>query len=176
MTGNVRPKPESTPQQNENRQKFFANLSVLKGVTLINDIDNEVPDTDFQFINQSVLGPDVHRITEEVMLGCTCQKRYKQQYGCVYLDWCTCIQDQAPDDQGKRAFSYGASEKNYRCLRPKVLKSRMHIYECNSHCDCTQNCKNRVVQHGRQVKLEIFKTVNRGWGKTFTLLDLSVVS
>ena len=97
------------------------------------------------------------------MLGCGCQKKYSQQNGCVYLDYCTCIEDSAEDDHGRKYFAYGASERNYRLLRGKVLNTRNHIYECNSKCDCTQNCKNRVVQHGRQIRVEIFKTPDRGW-------------
>lgn len=38
------------------------------------------------------------------------------------------------------------------------------IYECNSQCKCKMNCMNRVVQHPLQLKLQVFKTVNRGWG------------
>lgn len=38
------------------------------------------------------------------------------------------------------------------------------IYECNSRCKCKSNCLNRVVQNSLQIKLQVFKTVNRGWG------------
>ena len=161
----AKPRTQPTQQDLQDRQQFLRNLSVLRGVTLANDVDNQSPPTTFRFIRESILGPAVYRATEEVMLGCTCQQRYGQQFGCVYLDWCTCIQDSGGNSKGKKFFSYGASEKNYRCLRREALESRNHIYECNSKCDCTQNCKNRVVQHGRQVRIEIFKTINRGWGK-----------
>lgn len=38
------------------------------------------------------------------------------------------------------------------------------IYECNSRCKCKKNCLNRVVQHSLEMKLQVFKTSNRGWG------------
>lgn len=38
------------------------------------------------------------------------------------------------------------------------------IYECNNRCKCKSNCLNRVVQHPLNLKLQVFKTVNRGWG------------
>ena len=38
------------------------------------------------------------------------------------------------------------------------------IYECNQNCKCKKNCLNRVVQEPLQVKLQVFKTANRGWG------------
>lgn len=39
------------------------------------------------------------------------------------------------------------------------------IYECNKRCKCCpQMCTNRLVQHGLQVRLQLFKTQNKGWG------------
>ena len=34
----------------------------------------------------------------------------------------------------------------------------------NSKCTCSPACPNRVVQHGRQLPLELFKTACKGWG------------
>ena len=159
-----KPRAQPTPAEQAKRDQFLRNINTLWGVRLNNEIDNDTPPIDFKFVKESVLGNGVFRATEDVMLGCGCQKKYKQQYGCVYLDYCSCIEDSAEDNNGKKCFPYGASENNYRCLRQKVLNTRNHIYECNSRCDCTRKCKNRVVQHGRQVQVEIFKTTNRGWG------------
>lgn len=38
------------------------------------------------------------------------------------------------------------------------------IYECNARCKCKSSCLNRVVQKSLQLKLQVFKTSNRGWG------------
>lgn len=38
------------------------------------------------------------------------------------------------------------------------------IYECNERCKCSRTCLNRVAQMGLQMKLQVFKTGNRGWG------------
>lgn len=38
------------------------------------------------------------------------------------------------------------------------------IYECNSNCKCNKTCLNRVAQQPLQLKLQVFKTGNRGWG------------
>lgn len=38
------------------------------------------------------------------------------------------------------------------------------IYECNPQCKCSERCMNRVVQHPLQMKLQLFKTVSKGWG------------
>uniref|UniRef100_H9GIB6 SET domain bifurcated histone lysine methyltransferase 1 n=1 Tax=Anolis carolinensis TaxID=28377 RepID=H9GIB6_ANOCA len=39
------------------------------------------------------------------------------------------------------------------------------VYECNKRCKCNVNmCNNRLVQHGLQIRLQLFKTQNKGWG------------
>lgn len=38
------------------------------------------------------------------------------------------------------------------------------IYECNMNCKCKSSCLNRVVQNSLTMKLQVFKTSNRGWG------------
>lgn len=38
------------------------------------------------------------------------------------------------------------------------------IFECNTKCRCNQRCSNKVVQNGLIVRLELFKTMNKGWG------------
>lgn len=39
------------------------------------------------------------------------------------------------------------------------------IYECNLLCSCDKMlCQNRLVQHGLQVRLQVFHTEKKGWG------------
>lgn len=38
------------------------------------------------------------------------------------------------------------------------------IWECNSKCGCSDECRNRVVQKGRTVGLDIYKDPLCGWG------------
>ncbi|KAG8541865.1 hypothetical protein GDO81_006759 [Engystomops pustulosus] len=38
------------------------------------------------------------------------------------------------------------------------------IFECNHACSCWRNCRNRVVQNGLKVRLQLFRTKNMGWG------------
>ncbi|KAK0552409.1 hypothetical protein OC846_002916 [Tilletia horrida] len=38
------------------------------------------------------------------------------------------------------------------------------ILECNESCGCSAACRNRLVQHGRTVALDVFKTAHCGWG------------
>ncbi|GAA0157939.1 histone modifying enzyme [Lithospermum erythrorhizon] len=38
------------------------------------------------------------------------------------------------------------------------------VHECGVKCACSSNCRNRMTQAGLKVRLEVFKTTNRGWG------------
>uniref|UniRef100_A0A6P7FBF2 Histone-lysine N-methyltransferase eggless n=1 Tax=Diabrotica virgifera virgifera TaxID=50390 RepID=A0A6P7FBF2_DIAVI len=49
----------------------------------------------------------------------------------------------------------------YRRLPEQVITG---IYECNSRCKCSSTCLNRVVQNPMSLKLQVFRTHNRGWG------------
>jgi len=45
-----------------------------------------------------------------------------------------------------------------------LLKDKVDVlYECNSLCRCSLTCPNRVLQRGLQIRLEIFKTTEKGW-------------
>nr|CAB3450824.1 unnamed protein product [Digitaria exilis] len=37
------------------------------------------------------------------------------------------------------------------------------VYECNSSCTCDSSCQNKVLQKGLLVKLELFRSENKGW-------------
>lgn len=38
------------------------------------------------------------------------------------------------------------------------------IIECNNRCKCCNTCELRVIQHGLQVDLEVFRTNSKNWG------------
>lgn len=157
--------PPLQPSPADCRRIFLENLSVLKGVTVVNTVDDSSPPLGFKFIKENVIGKGVHRATDEFMSGCTCRKDNGRQIGCEYLV-CECLEDSATTKDGKKMFPYSARKIDSGCLRPFYLQGGFHVFECNEKCNCMSNCKNRVVQHGRTVPLEIFKTTNRGWGKS----------
>ena len=146
----------------ECRYIFINNLSVLNNVSVVNTIDDTSPPLDFQFVVESVLREGVEQASDDFMIGCGCRKDNGRNMGCEYLS-CSCLDDLV-NSEGKKQFPYSQAKFNTACLRDAFIKGRNHIYECNKKCNCNNNCKNRVVQHGRTVGLEIFKTTNRGWG------------
>jgi euchromatic histone-lysine N-methyltransferase len=64
---------------------------------------------------------------------------------------CHCV---AKNLGGKLAYNHDGN----------LVRALPIVYECGNHCNCSQNCYNRVTQKGVQHRLEIFKTVNKGWG------------
>ncbi|KAK5870527.1 hypothetical protein PBY51_003468 [Eleginops maclovinus] len=38
------------------------------------------------------------------------------------------------------------------------------LFECNHACSCWRSCRNRVVQNGLRVRLQLFRTQRMGWG------------
>ncbi|MCJ1382617.1 hypothetical protein MMC17_005730 [Xylographa soralifera] len=154
--------PRKTPTAHA---KYAERLAQIPGppVTLFNNIDDSTPPTNFQFIDQYVFGPGTKRVDKEFRSGCTCYQDSRGA-GCSSLS-CECLEDTAIGENGKSdGFAYYGSGPKTGLLRYKYLKTRNAIYECNELCSCNDNCKSRVVQKGRQIPLEIFKTRNRGWG------------
>lgn len=68
----------------------------------------------------------------------------------------------------KKRFAYHSQGAKAGLLRGSELHSRLPIYECHDGCKCSKaGCPNRVVERGRQVPLQIFRTPGgeRGWGE-----------
>ncbi|XP_064399849.1 histone-lysine N-methyltransferase SUV39H2-like [Halichondria panicea] len=114
-----------------------------------NIVDRVSPPVNFTYIssNRYALGvPDPS--TPEVsssLCGCECEENCGTKSSCC------------PSMAGV-AFAYTRSG-NVR------VQTGTPIYECNSKCSCPPDCVNRVVQHGQQTPLTIFRTPNgRGWG------------
>lgn len=62
-------------------------------------------------------------------------------------------------------FIHLVSEVNISFLYHCSFFLTLRIYECNKRCKCcAKMCTNRLVQHGLQVRLQLFKTQNKGWG------------
>lgn len=130
-----------------------------------NDINDSEPPTNFKFIEESVFCVGTIPPDPEARYGCTCRAENGRSVGCEYRS-CSCLEDVAQNADGTPiGFPYHAVGGKRGCLRNVYLDKREHIYECNPLCSCPPHCKNKVVQHGRQIPLEIFKTQHRGWGE-----------
>ncbi|NXS53347.1 SETB2 methyltransferase, partial [Brachypteracias leptosomus] len=84
--------------------------------------------------------------------------------GCIDRSKCACLQLTA---RGCRKMSLSSSIKTSRGYSYKRLEGPVPsgIYECSVSCRCDKMmCQNRVVQHGIQVRLQVFNTEKKGWG------------
>ncbi|CAG4967281.1 unnamed protein product [Colias eurytheme] len=90
----------------------------------------------------------------EFLCGCDCED------DCADKTKCACWKMTL---EGARTIGLDVKKVGYVYKRlPEQLPSG--IYECNSRCKCKSTCLNRVAQHPLQLKLQVFKTMNRGWG------------
>ncbi|KAL7273341.1 hypothetical protein RUND412_003807 [Rhizina undulata] len=143
---------------------FQQKLDKIKGppLTLVNDVDDDPsPPLGFEFIDELRRRENVPERKIEFEWGCDCGIG-----GCT-PEACQCIQEMHDNE-----FAY--------TVGGKVARDSAHfLIECNQYCRCGPGCRNRVVQKGRQLPLEIFKTEKKGWGlccpqriKKGTFIDL----
>ncbi|KAK2873531.1 hypothetical protein FQN49_002289 [Arthroderma sp. PD_2] len=112
-------------------------------------------DFNFDFIKTYRLQDRIESIESGFLFGCSCVKCSEN---------CDClIEDNEP---GKRIIPYHSSQNGRLVLRDDFIKRKGAIIrECSPICNCTlSKCWNHVVYRGRQVKLEIFETIDRGFG------------
>ncbi|EDU40391.1 histone H3 methyltransferase DIM-5 [Pyrenophora tritici-repentis Pt-1C-BFP] len=162
-----------------------------KPIHLINLVDSSTPSLRFRYISEYVLSQGVYRASKDSMVGCMqCSPHMGRDIGCEYTRKCDCLEYAAVDesrlnDAEREDYDYalatgsstagfpkkfpyfaaGTRKDRTGCLVPFYLNSRRPIYECNETCNCGPNCRNKNVQFGRQVEVEIFRTSDgRGWG------------
>lgn len=175
------------------RAEYVRRLEKLPGakVHLFNTVDALTPSLRFKYIPEYVLRDGVYRMSSETQQSCQkCSPRMGRDIGCEYTKKCDCLEYAAVDESRmdsrmmakyRRAkaeggnimdfpkkfpyFAEGTKATRTGCLVPFYLNSRRPIYECNDKCKCGPGCRNKLVQFGRTVEVEIFKTsTGRGWG------------
>ncbi|KAJ9100101.1 hypothetical protein QFC19_005781 [Naganishia cerealis] len=89
---------------------------------------------------------------------CFCLKRQEMYFASYVTD---------PSVGPLKGFAYNADGTLKDCQYP--------TWECGPQCECPPACKNRVMQKGRSsnVKLQIYKTRKKGWGKSTCVRALS---
>ncbi|CAN9515957.1 unnamed protein product [Ophioblennius macclurei] len=113
-------------------------------IFVTNDVDLEGPPKNFTYINNYKVGTGI--VLDEMAVGCECKHCFQDPVnGCC---------------PGASLHRMAYNDRGQVRIRPG-----QPIYECNSRCRCPLDCPNRVVQHGIQFDLCIFKTEDgRGWG------------
>ncbi|KAJ6121579.1 hypothetical protein N7512_004044 [Penicillium capsulatum] len=110
--------------------------------------------TNFHFVEKYVIGQGVTPVEDEFNAGCECHDNCRPET-------CGCL---APEVESDKLIVPYVRRNGQLVLRPDFLKRKSMIYECSYRCSCAGDCWNHVVQRGRQIRLEIFDTGERGFG------------
>ncbi|KAM9368513.1 histone-lysine N-methyltransferase SETDB1 [Phaethornis superciliosus] len=141
---------------------FYYIADITKGkedvpLSCVNEIDN-TPPPQVAYSKERIPGKGVYINTSpEFLVGCDCKD------GCRDRSKCAChqltVQATGCTPGGLINPNSGYQHKRLEECLPTG------VYECNKRCKCDVNmCTNRLVQHGLQVRLQLFKTQNKGWG------------
>ncbi|XP_051574709.1 histone-lysine N-methyltransferase SETDB1-B-like isoform X1 [Myxocyprinus asiaticus] len=126
-------------------------------LSCVNEIDN-TPPPNVAYSKERIPADGVYINTSpDFLVGCDCTD------GCRDKSKCSChqltLQATGCTPGGQINTNAGYHHKRLEECLPTG------IYECNKRCRCNpQMCTNRLVQHGLQVRLQLFKTQNKGWG------------
>lgn len=125
-------------------------------VPCVNYYDNTMPpDCTYSAKRVPTKGVNLN-LDEEFMCGCDCED------DCLDKMKCQCWQLTIAGAKFGNPNT-PSDEVGYEFKRlPEPVPTG--IYECNPRCKCKKTCLNRVAQHPLQMKLQVFKTGNRGWG------------
>ncbi|KAI9740806.1 MAG: hypothetical protein M1835_003111, partial [Candelina submexicana] len=158
--------PVRTAAEDRIHQVVVHRLAKTSGpaIEVVNEVDGSSLPLSFNFINGCVIREGVEKADKGFMSGCNCRPENGRHVGCEYTS-CECLEFANAREHGRKQFPYYCTGLKTGCLRSTYLDSRDAIFECNEFCNCGPECKNRNVQKGRQIPLEIFRTSKRGWGK-----------
>ncbi|KAJ7471282.1 hypothetical protein B0H11DRAFT_1730412 [Mycena galericulata] len=124
-------------------------------IDVINNVDAEpTPPWEFYYTNRIWLGDHIDPPDLTKLVGCDCRGKCDPD-----STTCSCLKRQNEYLKGycDPGFSYD-NKGRLRTMGPP-------IFECNALCSCDdEDCRNRVVQHGRKCSVSIQKTTDKGWG------------
>ncbi|XP_059365228.1 histone-lysine N-methyltransferase SETDB1-A-like isoform X1 [Carassius carassius] len=126
-------------------------------VPCVNEVDNTLA-PNISYTKDRVPAPGVSiNTSSDFLIGCDCTD------GCLDRSKCAChqltIEATSLHSGGPVDVSAGYTHKRLPATLPTG------VYECNPLCRCDpRTCSNRLVQHGLQLRLELFMTQHKGWG------------
>ncbi|KAK9012183.1 hypothetical protein V6N11_040252 [Hibiscus sabdariffa] len=121
---------------------------------------SSMPWEKFTYVTKSLLDQSLDLDVESLQLGCTCSSSTCCPETCDHVYLFDNDYEDARDIYGKPMrgrFPYNDKGRI-------ILEEGYLVYECNRKCSCSRACPNRVLQKGVRVKLEVFRTENKGWG------------
>ncbi|XP_037300403.1 LOW QUALITY PROTEIN: uncharacterized protein LOC115449535 [Manduca sexta] len=123
-------------------------------VPCVNSVDDSLPEFCSYNTERTPTAGVPLNLDPEFLCGCDCTDDCEDKTKCAC--WKLTL-------EGAKTIGLEGANVGYVFKRlPEPLPSG--IYECNVRCKCKATCLNRVAQHPLQLKLQVFKTPNRGWG------------
>ncbi|KAI0221973.1 hypothetical protein L0F63_007450, partial [Massospora cicadina] len=126
---------------------LIVNEDLGPAISVVNIVDDQGPPVDFVYIAKNLRGEGIPPIDPSLIMGCNCRGSCKLNS----KKECSCL-----------LLSCGLMPYDENGLLQLPLNYA--IFECNMKCNCPPDCINRVTQRGRTVRLQIFKTLQKGWG------------
>ncbi|ELT88290.1 hypothetical protein CAPTEDRAFT_206547 [Capitella teleta] len=137
-----------SPNEHGDRPLYISYGREANPVPVVNDCDDENYPNDFLYVQENVetVPLNINR-TITSLRSCVCQG------DCSSLH-CVCGHSSIRCWYTKE----GLLKDDFNYTDPPLL------FECNKACHCWASCQNRVVQLGINVRLQVFRTIGRGWG------------
>ncbi|XP_022538725.2 histone-lysine N-methyltransferase SETDB1-A isoform X1 [Astyanax mexicanus] len=135
----------------------FSEGKELVPVSCVNETDATRPPP-LNYTRHIVCAPGVAINTSlDFMVGCDCTD------GCRDRTRCSCHQLTV---DATSLFTGGPVDVNAGYTHKRLTRYvPTGVYECNPLCRCDPwMCSNRLVQHGQQLRLQLFMTQHKGWG------------
>ncbi|TRY93170.1 hypothetical protein DNTS_012857 [Danionella cerebrum] len=124
-------------------------------VPCVNGVDNEPCPSNFKYVPENCFTSQVN-IDENIM----------------HLQHCSCKDDCASSSCICGQLSMRCwYDKDGRLLKEFCRDEPPLLFECNHACSCWRTCRNRVIQNGLRIRLQVFRTERMGWGVR-TLQDI----
>ncbi|XP_030644436.1 histone-lysine N-methyltransferase SETDB1-A [Chanos chanos] len=141
---------------------FFSLPDVSEGeelvpVPCVNEVD-ATPLPAVKYTRHRSLAPGIPVSTDlSFLIGCDCTD------GCRDRSKCSC---QQLTIEATELFPGGPVDVNAGYTHKRLQRCLpTGVYECNPLCRCDPRmCSNRLVQHGLQLRLQLFMTQHKGWG------------
>ena len=138
------------------KREDITNKSEAVPISCVNCVDYSEPDKIHYSATRKPLEGVPLNTTEDFLDGCECTDNCRDRSKCAC--WRKTFEATLFGNNSEINTEVG-----YRGRRlPNIVTTG--IFECNSKCKCDRRCSNKVVQNGISVRLQLFKTVQKGWG------------
>lgn len=128
-------------------RKLFKYYTGPIKLTIENNIDNQGPPENFEWMSHSVFHPGVKEQK---------QKKWKTELiGCDHDSSVVCNAQCRCNEACKTFYKNGNLVK---------MDKHTEIYECNENCPCPPSCPTRRSQHPPKIDFTIYRYPLKGWG------------